>query len=154
MPLPLHAFSLTLPPCVPPEHVAGTAAFAIALMLGGASHRDPAPSATLMRPNSSKRGGKAPAGPLRHPLSGAYRGPWEQGIARRRRFGPKQAKTEVQRHRLDFCVGLEASLALEASGWQLCSKRDLVVRFPLKCLAVSVKCDKLYVQTGTSALCK
>lgn len=34
---------------------------------------------------------------------------------------PKQAKAEVPRHQLHFCVGLEATLLLEASGWQLCS---------------------------------
>lgn len=37
-------------------------------------------------------------------------------------WSPKQAKVEVQRHNLDFCVDLEATLLLKASVWQLCSK--------------------------------
>lgn len=37
-------------------------------------------------------------------------------------WSPEQAKAEVRRHNLDFCVGLEATLLLEASGWQLSAK--------------------------------
>lgn len=67
---------------------------------------------------------------------------------------PKQDKAEVPKHYLYFSVSMEAMFLLETSSWQLCSKSDLAVTFPLKCLAISFKCNKLYIQPGTLLLSK
>lgn len=140
--------------------MASTAAFACALMFRDAAHVAKNPPRSANHPASQQETCGLLGAVERHPSWDPWPSP-EQVLPRFRvslkgedltLCNSKQDKAEVPRHYLYF--SLEVMFLLEPRSLKLCSKRDLAVVFHLKCLAISFKCNKLYIQPRMSLLSK